>query len=74
MMMKMGKKLRRAARKGAAEAAEEGGEQTFGPECGTEAWFRNQAAIAGGKGTAYMLTSWKNNPNERRHQASNRRG
>ncbi|KAG1662767.1 hypothetical protein FOA52_006793 [Chlamydomonas sp. UWO 241] len=74
MMMRMGKKLRRAARKAGQEATEEGGGDTFGPEHGTEAWFRNQAAIAGGKGTAYMLTSWKNNPNERKHQASNRRG
>jgi len=66
MMLKLGKKLRRKARKDDVDP--------FVPEYGTDSWFKNQTAIAGGKGTALMLTGWKNNPNERKYSRSNRRG
>ncbi len=66
MMIRMGKKLRRKAR------TEE--QDPFAPEMGTDSWFKAQQAINGGKGTQYMMTNWKNNPNERKNTHSNRRG
>ncbi|GAX82336.1 hypothetical protein CEUSTIGMA_g9765.t1 [Chlamydomonas eustigma] len=66
MVLRMGKKLRRKAK------TEE--KDPFAPEMGSDSWFKSQQTVNGGKGTQYMMTNWKNNPNERKNARNNRRG
>ncbi|GFH08649.1 uncharacterized protein HaLaN_03641 [Haematococcus lacustris] len=50
---------------------------SFTPEFGSDTWHKahaaSQAALVTDKGAAYLLKGWKNNPNERKNVASNRR-
>lgn len=45
----------------------------FAPEYGEDTWHKAAGMHHGSKGAAALLAGWKNNPNERKHIATNRR-
>lgn len=45
----------------------------FAPEYGEDTWHKAAGMHYGNKGAAALLAGWKNNPNERKHIATNRR-
>ncbi|KAL4854488.1 RNA-binding protein NOB1 [Chlorella vulgaris] len=45
----------------------------FAPEYGEDTWHQAAGMHYGAKGAAALLAGWKNNPNERKHIATNRR-
>ena len=64
-------------RRNKPKADAEGNLDPFAPEYSQDTWHAangaGQAALASTKGAAYLLKGWKNNPNERKPVASNRR-
>ncbi|PSC73917.1 RNA-binding NOB1 [Micractinium conductrix] len=45
----------------------------FAPEYGQDTWHQAAGLHYGNKGAAALMAGWKNNPNERKHIATNRR-